>query len=105
MLTCLTAQGLSDAPIQLISGHTSKKSLEFYQHLSLDEVGARYQRSALFGNSLFKRQGQAPAACLPLWICRPLRGCGARAIVGVVCAYCRQSAAARNVAAITMCPK
>ena len=31
----LTSQGLSDAQIQLISGHESKKSLEIYQHLSL----------------------------------------------------------------------
>jgi len=35
MLTWLTAQGLPDAQIQLISGHASKKSLEVYQHLSL----------------------------------------------------------------------
>jgi len=32
MLTYLTAQGLSDTQIQLISGHDSKKSLEVYQH-------------------------------------------------------------------------
>ena len=36
MLTYLTAQGLSDAQIQLISGHESKKSLKVYQHLSLE---------------------------------------------------------------------
>jgi hypothetical protein len=35
MLTWLTAQGLPDSQIQLISGHASKKSLEIYQHLSL----------------------------------------------------------------------
>jgi integrase/recombinase XerD len=43
MLTYLTAQGLSDAQIQLISGHESKKSLEVYQHLSLDAVEEAYQ--------------------------------------------------------------
>jgi site-specific recombinase XerD len=43
MLTYLTAKGLSDAQIQLISGHESKKSLEVYQHLSLDSVAQAYQ--------------------------------------------------------------
>jgi site-specific recombinase XerD len=38
MLTWLTARGLPDAAIQLISGHSSKKSLEVYQHLSLAEI-------------------------------------------------------------------
>ena len=38
MLTYLTSKGLSDAQIQLISGHESKKSLEVYQHLSLKSV-------------------------------------------------------------------
>ena len=36
MLTYLTSKGLTDAQIQLISGHESKKSLELYQHLSLE---------------------------------------------------------------------
>ena len=45
MLTFLTAQGLSDAQIQLISGHESKKSLEVYQHLSLDTVEPAYQKA------------------------------------------------------------
>lgn len=43
MLTYLTAQGLSDAQIQLISGHESKRSLEVYQHLSLEQVEQAYQ--------------------------------------------------------------
>jgi site-specific recombinase XerD len=43
MLTYLTRHGLSDAQIQLISGHESKRSLEVYQHLSLDAVEASYQ--------------------------------------------------------------
>jgi integrase/recombinase XerD len=43
MLTFLTAQGLSDAQIQLISGHERKRSLEVYQHLSLDTVEEAYQ--------------------------------------------------------------
>jgi site-specific recombinase XerD len=45
MLTYLTAQGLSDAQIQLISGHESKKSLEVYQHLSLQSVEQAYQEA------------------------------------------------------------
>jgi integrase/recombinase XerD len=45
MLTYLTAQGLSDAQIQLISGHESKKSLEIYQHLSLKSVEQAYQEA------------------------------------------------------------
>jgi hypothetical protein len=36
---------LSDAQIQLISGHESKKSLEVYQHLSLDTVEDAYQEA------------------------------------------------------------
>jgi integrase/recombinase XerD len=45
MLTYLTTQGLSDAQIQLISGHESKKSLEVYQHLSLESVEQAYQEA------------------------------------------------------------
>jgi len=47
MLTYLTAHGLSDAQIQLISGHESKKSLEVYQHLSLENVEQQYQEAVL----------------------------------------------------------
>ena len=36
-------KGLTDAQIQLISGHESKKSLEVYQHLSLESVDKAYQ--------------------------------------------------------------
>jgi integrase/recombinase XerD len=43
MLTFLTGQKLSDAQIQLLSGHASKKSLEVYQHLSLEAVEGSYQ--------------------------------------------------------------
>jgi integrase/recombinase XerD len=43
MLTYLTARGLSDSQIQLIAGHESKKSLEVYQHLSLENVAPAYQ--------------------------------------------------------------
>ena len=39
----LTSKGLSDAQIQLISGHQSKKNLEVYQHLSLESVDRAYQ--------------------------------------------------------------
>jgi integrase/recombinase XerD len=45
MLTFLTAQGLTDAKIQLISGHESRKSLEVYQHLSFEAVEADYQKA------------------------------------------------------------
>ncbi|WP_456832725.1 hypothetical protein [Deinococcus sp. UYEF24] len=36
---------MSDAQIQLLSGHASKKSLEIYQHLLLDAVDAAYQQA------------------------------------------------------------
>lgn len=39
------SKGLSDAQIQLISGHESKKSLEVYQHLSLESVDKAYQHA------------------------------------------------------------
>ncbi|WP_425148686.1 tyrosine-type recombinase/integrase [Deinococcus sp.] len=45
MLTFLTGEKLSDAQIQLLSGHASKKSLEVYQHLSLDAVESAYQQA------------------------------------------------------------
>jgi hypothetical protein len=43
MLTWLTLSGLTDAQIQLISGHSFKKSPEVYQHLGLAAV---YRRDA-----------------------------------------------------------
>ena len=43
MLSYLTKSGLSDSQIQLISGHTSKKTLEIYQHLSLGDVKSDYE--------------------------------------------------------------
>ena len=43
MLTYLAEQGLSDAQLQLISGHASKKSLEVYRHLSLEAVEDAYR--------------------------------------------------------------
>lgn len=43
LLTHLTLSGVSDAKIQLISGHASKKSLEIYQHVSLSAVAEDYQ--------------------------------------------------------------
>ena len=45
MLTYLTPKGLTNAQVQLISGHESKKSLEFYQHLSLESVDKAYQEA------------------------------------------------------------
>ena len=46
MLTFLTAEGkLTDAQIQLISGHASKKSLERYQHMGLGDVAEDYQEA------------------------------------------------------------
>jgi integrase/recombinase XerD len=44
-LTFATRSGMSDAQIQLISGHASKKSLEVYQHLSLVDVQPAYQQA------------------------------------------------------------
>ena len=43
ILTHLTKSGVSDAQIQLVSGHASKKSLERYQHLALSDVKADYE--------------------------------------------------------------
>ncbi len=45
MLTFLTAQGLTDAKIQLISGHGNRASLELYQHLSLASIEGDYQKA------------------------------------------------------------
>ena len=45
MITYLTTKGLSDSQIQLISGHESKKTLEIYQHLSLQNVEQAYQEA------------------------------------------------------------
>jgi hypothetical protein len=42
-IRCSTTKGLSDTQIQLISGHERKKSLEVYQHLSLESVDKAYQ--------------------------------------------------------------
>lgn len=44
-LTALTRSGLTDAQIQLISGHSSKKSLEVYQHIGLESVEHAYQQA------------------------------------------------------------
>ncbi len=46
MITWLTSHGLSDAQIQLISGHENKTSLEVYQHLALNTVEQAYQEAA-----------------------------------------------------------
>ena len=45
MLTWLTSQGVSDSVVQLINGHASKKSLEVYRHLSLEDVQPGYQKA------------------------------------------------------------
>lgn len=44
-LTFLTREKLTDAQIQLISGHASKKSLEIYQSLGLADVQDDYQEA------------------------------------------------------------
>jgi len=44
-LTWLTANGMTDAAIQLVSGHASKKSLERYQHMSLKDAQQPYQEA------------------------------------------------------------
>jgi hypothetical protein len=41
----VTSWGPSEAQIQLISGHESKKSPEIYQHLSLGAVEQAYQEA------------------------------------------------------------
>jgi len=43
ILTHLTKSGVSDSQIQLVSGHSSKKSLERYQHMSLGDVKEDYE--------------------------------------------------------------
>ena len=45
MLTFLTGQKLSDAQIQQLSGHASKKSLELYRHLPLDAAEGACQQA------------------------------------------------------------
>jgi hypothetical protein len=45
MITYFTSRGLSNAQIQLISGHESKKSLEIYQHLAVGAVEQAYQEA------------------------------------------------------------
>ena len=45
LLTYLTKSGLTDAQIQLISGHASKQSLEVYQHMGLSSVKGDYQEA------------------------------------------------------------
>lgn len=43
LLTWLTEQGMTDAQIQLISGHSSKRSLEVYQHVGLESAKPGYR--------------------------------------------------------------
>lgn len=45
ILTSLTRAKLTDAQIQLISGHASKKSLEVYQSIALRDVQDDYQQA------------------------------------------------------------
>ena len=45
MLTFLTAEWLSDAQIQLISRHETKKSLKVYQRPSLESAENAYQNA------------------------------------------------------------
>lgn len=44
-LTRLCSEGLSDAQVQLISGHKSRDNLAVYQHLSLGSVQGDYQEA------------------------------------------------------------
>jgi integrase/recombinase XerD len=57
-LTWLTKQGLPDSQIQLLSGHSSKKSLEIYQHLSLESVEQAYQAAALQAEASLNGRGR-----------------------------------------------
>jgi integrase/recombinase XerD len=43
LLTYLTANGVIDAKLQLISGHKDRKSLAIYQGISLADVSSEYQ--------------------------------------------------------------
>jgi integrase/recombinase XerD len=45
ILTALTRAKLTDAQIQLISGHSSKKALEIYQAIALSDVAEDYQKA------------------------------------------------------------
>ena len=45
LLTWLTSNGMTDAQIQVISGHSSKQSLEIYQHLSVKDTAPGYQEA------------------------------------------------------------
>ena len=45
-LTLLTKSGMSDAEIQLLSGHAQRNTLQIYQHLAVDgELGEKYQKA------------------------------------------------------------
>jgi hypothetical protein len=59
MLTFLTSRRTLDTQIQLISGHSSKKSLEVYQHLSLETV------NGLPGSSETAAHGVKRIGCRP----------------------------------------
>jgi murein L,D-transpeptidase YafK len=43
LLAYLTAKGIIDSKIRLISVHKDGKSLEIYQEISLADVGSEYQ--------------------------------------------------------------
>ena len=45
VLTDLTRAGLTDAQLQVLSGHSSKQALEVYQHLSLRDVEPAYHEA------------------------------------------------------------
>jgi integrase len=45
ILTVLTRAKLSDAQVQIVSGHATKKSLEVYQSLALRDVQDDYQQA------------------------------------------------------------
>ena len=77
MLTYLTTKGLSDAQIQLISGHESNKSLEVYQHLSLESVDKAYQdavQSVGTGQTAFTRMPLAAYSRAAVRV-RPMTPC------------------------------
>jgi len=45
LLTHLTESGMTDAAIQLISGHANRESLKIYQHVALPGVQAGYEKA------------------------------------------------------------
>jgi integrase/recombinase XerD len=44
-ITCLSKHGFTDTELMLITGHSSKESLNVYQHLALKDIEEKYQQA------------------------------------------------------------